>query len=88
MNATIDHGNGRFQCFTGTVNLNPQVGVGATTGTLVTQLGFSIPLRQIPGPDNRGIPLSQADGMFVNVCGQFITDISGTVLSVLVVTPR
>lgn len=82
----IDHGPHGFQCFRGRVTLTPTGLIGATVGNLNVQ-GFNIPVRQIPGPAVTGIPLSQADGQFVRLCGQFMEDQDGFVLSVLLIQP-
>lgn|GEM_PF-6463773 len=61
--------------------------IGATTGRLTSRGGFSVPIRQVPGPSNRGIPLSQAGGQLVSVCGTFVQDGSQWLLSVTSVRP-
>jgi hypothetical protein len=76
-----DTGN-EIRCFTGTVALRDTGLIGATVGTLTTSRGFTIQIRQVPGPDNTGIPLTDANGRFVTICGNFITDVSGTVFNV------
>ncbi len=82
----VIHGHGgTIQCFQGTVRLNPVQLIGATTGTLET-FAFRIPIRQIPG-SGAGFPLSEVDGQFVEVCGQFVPDRGGLVLAVLLVEP-
>lgn len=89
MVTNVDHGEhrSRTMCFTGTVHVLPSTGIGATLANLST-FGFEFPLRQVPGPDNTGIPLSQADGMTARVCGNPVPDgQGGLVLSVTSVQP-
>lgn len=72
---SIDHGNhrDRTQCLTGVFHLQPTGLIGATIGT-ISNFGFRFPVRQVPGPNNQGIPLAQADGMQVRVCGVPVPD--------------
>lgn len=75
-----------MQCFTGTVVLTPTGGIGATNGFLVVQ-NAQIPIRQVPGPNNRGVPLTQLNGRQATLCGQFVQDTSGVTFSVTVASP-
>jgi hypothetical protein len=89
VSGTVDHGDHRtrFQCLTGTVTLTQSPGVGATHGSVAT-FGFHFPIRQVLGPNNRGIPLSQAGGMQARVCGRPVPDgDGGLVLEVSSVEP-
>lgn len=77
----------QFTCFTGTFILQPTGLIGATLGTLITDQGFSISVRQVPGPNNQGPSLASVNGQRVRLCGTFVTDVSGTVLQVILVQP-
>lgn len=75
-----------LQCLSGTVVLTPTGAIGATTGFLMVP-NARIPIRQVPGPNNRGVPLSQLNGRRATVCGQFVQDASGVTFSVTVAGP-
>jgi len=83
----VSHGTTRgLQCLTGQVVLFPQATIGATNGDLIVQ-GHRIRIRQVPAPQNRGVPLSQADGRTVNACGNFLVDGGQVIFSVELVRP-
>lgn len=77
---------GGSHCFHGLVIIVPTGLIGATTGVLAVQ-NTTIPIRQVPGPDVRGVPLSQLHGQNAVVCGQFVQDSSGITLNVSFATP-
>lgn len=85
----IDHGTGgnSLVCQRGTVVLLPTPGIGATNAVLLRQNGTIIRLRQVPGPNNAGVPLSQVNGQTVTVCGNFLIDQGQVILNVVVVFP-
>ncbi len=74
------------QCFTGTVVLTPTGLIGATTGFLTVGT-TQIPIRQVPGPSNRGIPLDQLNGQRAVLCGHFVQDVSGLTFIVSFASP-
>jgi hypothetical protein len=85
--AVVDHGDVQSQqCLTGMVILDPPAGIGATLGRVFVN-GTAIRIRQVPGPDNRGVPLSDVDGRQARVCGVFIFDGNQVILSVTGVFP-
>ena len=87
MNGTrVDHGHRDQTCLTGTVVLTPTGGIGATNGVLVVE-GHSVRIRQVPGPNNRGVPLSTLNGRQASVCGRFIFDAGEVLLSVTYAEP-
>ncbi|HLO04164.1 MAG TPA: hypothetical protein VK191_13720 [Symbiobacteriaceae bacterium] len=77
----------QFQCFTGTFILQPTGLIGATLGTLITDQGFNLQVRQVPGPNNQGPSLASVNGQRVRLCGTLVTDVSGTLLQVFLVQP-
>ena len=84
----MDHGaHNRSFCTEGTVFLIPTPGIGATNGILQGS-GITLRIRQVPGPHNQGSPLSDANGMFVRVCGNFVFDDGQVLLNVTSVEPR
>lgn len=86
---TIDHGTGgsALQCLQGQVVQLPTPGIGATNAVLLLQGGNTIRIRQVPGPNNFGMPLSQAFGQTVTVCGNFLVDQGQVILNVVGVFP-
>lgn len=74
------------QCFIGRVTLVQTGLIGATNGFLIVQ-NTSIPIRQVPGPNPQGTPLTQLDGRLALVCGNFVQDQSGIVLNVTFAQP-
>lgn len=74
------------QCLTGQVSLFPQTGIGATNGVLIVH-GRAIRIRQVPGPNNAGVPLSSVDGQMVSVCGNFLVDGGQVIFNVQTVQP-
>lgn len=84
--ANVIHGNGGQQCLTGQVQLFAQAGIGATNGVLIVQ-GHTIRIRQVPGPDNQGVPLAQVNGETVNACGNFLVDGGQVIFNVTLVRP-
>lgn len=75
-----------LQCLTGQVVLLPQQGIGATNAFLISS-GNPIRLRQVPGPDNQGVPLSSVGGRQATVCGNFLVDGGQVLLNVTFVRP-
>ena len=73
-------------CLTGQIFLNPNQLIGATNGVLIVQ-GVAIPISQPVVAGNRGLPLSQANGLFARVCGSFRFDVSGPTFVVNCVQP-
>lgn len=77
---------GGLTCLTGQIFLNPNQLIGATNGVLVVQ-GVAIRISQPVVPGNRGLPLSQANGLFARVCGNFRFDAGGPTFVVNLVRP-
>lgn len=70
----VDHGpEDAITCLTGTVVITPPFAIGATNGILIAH-GHTVRIRQVPGPNNRGVPLSDVSGQLARVCGQFQPD--------------
>lgn len=86
LNVNTIPGQGCRQCFTGTVIITPTGGIGATVGFL-SVTNTAIPIRQVPGPANRGVPLAQLNQQRATVCGNFIQDANGVVLNVTLAVP-
>lgn len=83
----VIHGDSTgLQCLTGQVVLLPQQGIGATNAFLISG-GNPIRLRQVPGPDNQGVPLSSVGGRQATVCGNFLVDGGQVILNVTFVRP-
>lgn len=83
----VIHGDSTgVQCLTGQVVLLPQQGIGATIAFLITS-GNPIRLRQVPGPNNQGVPLSSVGGRQATVCGNFLVDSGQVLMNVTVVRP-
>ncbi|HWI63973.1 MAG TPA: hypothetical protein VNT75_19225 [Symbiobacteriaceae bacterium] len=83
----VIHGSsGGLQCVTGQVTLFPQTGIGATNGVVLVQ-GHTIRIRQVPGPNNAGVPLSSVDGQTALLCGNFLVDGGQVILNVQTVRP-
>lgn len=77
----------QFQCFTGTFILQPTGLIGATLGTLVTDQGFTLQVRQVPGPNNQGPSLTSVHGQRVRLCGTLVIENGGLLLQVILVQP-
>lgn len=83
----IVHGStSGLTCLTGQVVIFPQQGIGATNGVIIVQ-GNSIRIRQVPGPDLRGVPLADVNGRSANLCGNFLVDGGQVIFNVTLVRP-
>lgn len=58
----------------GFVVLNPQTGIGATTGRLFVDRDTPIHIRQVPDPFDRGVPLADVDRQRAALRGRFDFD--------------
>lgn len=77
----------QFQCLTGTFILQPTGLIGATLGTLITDQGFTLQVRQVPGPNNQGPSLATVNGQRIRLCGTLVIESGGLLLQVLLVQP-
>lgn len=80
-------GVGQLQCVTGTFILQPTGLIGATLGSLVTDQGFILQVRQVPGPNNQGPSLASVGGRRVLLCGTLVIESGGLLLQVTLVQP-